>query len=991
MLKKILDNFFIFLITLVFFAAFKMHSASLSNFFTVDIKSDRTGTGQLFYDIGRGFNEKDSVRFEIKANELNHCIVRLPNKKIYSLRIDPLDKKAVIEFKNPHIESHDREILINIPFESFKAFSQIDEIGDYHKNELFYFKTTGQDPYFVIENIKISKKYLNLNFFKHELLFYILFASILYFIKKFVYEKTIFLFLGRQILNSKPLISITLIALFSTLLSCYPLLFGKSLNYAAGLPMLYETVGWFPGYQFEGIYESFRGSDVAAHSWDWAPKSKLVYQSIFNDNEFPFWNRYAGAGLPLWGQGCYMVGDPLHWITIIFKGSAIAWDIKFFLSKFIFTLGIGFLAYQITRKIMLSTLMALIAPFIGHYTFAFNHPTYFCLTYIPWLIIQWIRFSDIIKSNAIPGYIKLLAEIFLLVMASWLSINSGNTKESSILFGLILVWGIVITFCSFKTKPPLFWRILILVYLIITILLCLSPYILIFLTSLHHAATSYDLLSNNPYRTSFFLAFFDPLIFQKANHGFVGPSVNLAILFLFISSLNKKNFSNLLYLISFISFLISYCFAFGLIPDILIFVLPLIGRVQHTGITFAIPMIIFSFIIAIFGAKTFERKKIIVYICRFLYFLLSSILIIYFLSYQPNERYANLIYLFFLAASILIYILKLESFFIKHTKNRKMQISSLFFSFLLFFVLKNGLHFFTGIRSFDSYTINPNVRLNTEANSKSINFIKGSLETYKSPYRVIGSDLVLIPGVNYHFQLETIGSAEALKNPYLEKFFTVNHIEPEPGWGWFRKYTYGKPDNYIEKIYDMLGVRYVLATPGKLQENKSRVFSADLDVYERPNVWPRAFFISQYLPIKKDDDLPEIIKKEDGIFVAILTNDANKNHLKNNNFKDIIPAAHYVMTSNKTCFAVEASSAGIVVLGEGYYPDDFQLKVNGIPTKYFRVNLWQKAFIVKKPGNYNACYEYIPSSLIMSLYLCAIGFCLLVMLPLFYIKLMRKL
>ena len=54
----------------------------------------------------------------------------------------------------------------------------------------------------------------------------------------------------------------------------YPLLFGKSMNYAAGL-LLYDTLGCQDMNLTD--FEDFRGADVA-HQWIFSPMSMIVHQ-----------------------------------------------------------------------------------------------------------------------------------------------------------------------------------------------------------------------------------------------------------------------------------------------------------------------------------------------------------------------------------------------------------------------------------------------------------------------------------------------------------------------------------------------------------------------------------------------------------------------------------------------------------------------------------------------------------------------------------------
>ena len=57
------------------------------------------------------------------------------------------------------------------------------------------------------------------------------------------------------------------------------------------------------------------------------------------------------AALTLLGQGQSMIGDPLHWITILAGGATWAWDLKFVLAKLLFAFGIGLLVRAATGRL----------------------------------------------------------------------------------------------------------------------------------------------------------------------------------------------------------------------------------------------------------------------------------------------------------------------------------------------------------------------------------------------------------------------------------------------------------------------------------------------------------------------------------------------------------------------------------------------------------------------------------------------------------------
>src|ERR1035438_1159616 len=61
-------------------------------FFEVEVESSRPGLVQLYYNVGRDFNETDSSTQPIAANRKTTLRFALPYGRISALRFDPLDR-----------------------------------------------------------------------------------------------------------------------------------------------------------------------------------------------------------------------------------------------------------------------------------------------------------------------------------------------------------------------------------------------------------------------------------------------------------------------------------------------------------------------------------------------------------------------------------------------------------------------------------------------------------------------------------------------------------------------------------------------------------------------------------------------------------------------------------------------------------------------------------------------------------------------------------
>ena len=971
---------------------------------SLEIKSSVNGTAQLFYDAGSGINENDSKKHIVtKKNDFTNIKFRIPRKEDISfLRLDPIDKVADIQIKNIRVVRGNGEFIESISLNSFSPHKGIKDFSIKDNILTLSVENDTNDPILHINDLNILYEknrfyHFSLDRLPILLLYFFISLTLLYYSLRAILFSTavrqysiLCIDYIKIISKSRPLSAIFVVSVISIVINMYPLLFGKSMNYAAGLPMLYDTLGWMPGYEFDGFFEDFRGADVAAHQWIFSPMSMIVHQSVFQYGEFPFWNRFVAGGVPLYGQGYSMLGDPIQWITVFYNGSSISWDIKFTLSKFIFSIGCGLLAFRISKNVTISMVIAAAAPFIGFYTHVFNHPNYFSLTYLPLGILQWIRFTESLKSFDLKLK-NILINFILLVVVMWLIINSSQTKEAVISFAFIFGWGLLYMVLCLSSRYKIINVISITTIVLVTIILFVSPYVIIFLSSLFESATSYDgKVPTDPYPTSLIFGFFEPLVFQEwtSNHPLkmqklVGLSSNILFLFLLIWAINTKLKGNHIFQSTIVFFLISFSIAYGLMPDIIIQSIPLVNRIGHNGITFGIPLVMFTVILSTYGAMNLNKKDLTLYCIKFwMIFTLLTILVISHFYIDDNIIH-TLSFLAFL--SIGLYIIKKLTSDLAY-KNKTVELLTI--TFLTFMTLKNGMHLQYG-KTFDNYLLNPNLRMNTNVSNDAINIIKNN-NKINGPERVIGEGLNFIPGTNIYFGIESIGSAEALKNPYLEEYYKVFGIEKVPGWDWMRLYEPDKITAIQNIAYDSLNVGYFISSPGKVNSKKyNMIHKGEIDLFKRDSVWPRAYFTNNLIKVSNNDEYLDEIIKANGPTALVFSDVSINSNYKNDEAANIIAASNYSLTPNSTCFDVSAISPGVIVLLEGYDKDDYILEVNGETKEYFRTNFWSKGFYVENKGNYNVCYKYKPNSLNIVKYSFSASLILILLFPIL-IKLFRS-
>jgi hypothetical protein len=161
-----------------------------------------------------------------------------------------------------------------------------------------------------------------------------------------------------------------------------------------------------------------------------------------------------------------------------------------------------------------------------------------------------------------------------------------------------------------------------------------------------------------------------------------------------------------------------------------------------------------------------------------------------------------------------------------------------------------------------------------------------------------------------------------------------------------------------------------------------KIAALDLDVYESSKAWPRAFFSDRLIPYTSEQTFVPLLKNGNGMpFAAIATEELDLHPelaaLATNTGQSTtaltVPATHYSLTNNTTSFKVIAPGAGVVVLTETYVEGDLQVRVNGTPSGYFRVNSAFRGVFLPKAGEYDLSFRYWPRFFTLSLWLSAFG------------------
>jgi hypothetical protein len=190
----------------------------------------------------------------------------------------------------------------------------------------------------------------------------------------------------------------------------------------------------------------------------------------------------------------------------------------------------------------------------------------------------------------------------------------------------------------------------------------------------------------------------------------------------------------------------------------------------------------------------------------------------------------------------------------------------------------------------------------------------------------------------------------------------------------------------VRPFFDALNVRYYLdlhSDQAVMGRALKLVQTADLDVYESPTAWPRAFFTDRLALYDEPGNLVETIRHGDGRPFAA----AQRSQLTDERAllglprgltdRTVTPATNYRLTENTTSFDVHASGPGVVVFNEVFWAGDFRADINGKKAPIVRINHAFKAVLLDAAGDYHITFRCVPKNFPRNLALCGLGALLL--------------
>jgi hypothetical protein len=958
------------------------------------VESDESGLAALYYDVGRGFNEGDSALAPVKAGHPVLLRFALPGGRLTALRLVPLDRDVRMTVGDARIVDRSAGTLAQFAPEQFHPANQIETLVVADGKLRITTRRDANDPQVTMDLPQPLELPRTSGWGGPAIVFVGLLATCYLTDRAWRSPKVRLRERARNVwvaANVRPGRSIMAVALVATLVANYPVVFmGKSLvspNLSTAL--LYGKNPWLPGFQSVERGNS-NSADIDALMWQHVPYSMIQHHALFVDREWPLWNRYNSAGTPLLGQGQSSFGDPLHLIPLLANGAAWAWDLKLLLAKGLLACGIGFCVWRLTRSLPVSLLMTGSAQFIGFFVFRVCHPAVFSFCYSPWILYFWLRIVDARSARASILWMAAL------LGANLTELTSGTVKEAYMLLLCMNFSGACILLASERSlasKARLLGSVGIqgLIFAMIG-----SPIWYTFFRALKNAYTTYDAAQTFQIPPGMLIGLFDELFYRPFQIflNVVNPSANfLVLLGLLWAVVRWRTVVASRYAVALaLSAVPALVLVFGVVSPGVIARIPFLGNIMHIDNTFSCVLIVLFLVLAGVGWKqawdslgSAEGKRD----ASMVFGLLVALYAAYLGNAQAVSRGAH-------SSQTWGMLIKLGTF--THLYGISLVLASALLMWVLHRARSRGswtaarilcgilalaaLHWRSGLQlgtAYPDFVIMPAGRVDLSADSPSIDSVSVRGD---SPVRDIGFQDNFFPGWTAAYAIEGICGPDALMNRYYREFMDASGIERL--WDWRLRLQDGDLSS-VKPVLDLLDVRFYLDYPAGRRRPSPllRHFSSfDMEAYESPTYWPRAFFTDSAAVYGGLPQYMSWIKSGDGRpFAAIQHSDWDRlNPLPRVSgdlaARQIKPAKDYTLTTNTTSFTVAATGPGFIVLTEAYEKDNFRATLNGKEVPYLRVNHAFKGIYVDSPGIYRVKFSYWPRGLSTTLLICCMGWVL---------------
>jgi hypothetical protein len=952
---------------------------------------------QLFYDVGRGISEEDSIRRHIKAGAPATLQFDLPAGDYRHLRFDPLDRPGRATISELSLIAPSGATQRRFRLGEFRPSNEI--AVSPRPDGMTEVAVSNHDPildlaFAVPLALRAGwRDYFAVNASRFGLFF---FATFLLLVGAHALARRWTQILPRLSAwrDKNPRAALASVALLAALLACHPLIFaGNSLvspNFHIAL--LYPDAPAVPGVT-EHRREDVQGADIGAMMWAHLPYTAMQREA-FRAGELPLWNRYGSAGVPLLGQGQSMVGDPLHLPVVLANGASWAVDLKFFLLRALFACGLGWTVLALRRDWIAAALVAFAAPFIGFFIVRVNHPAIFSVCYSPWLLWAWVRIVQAPTLRATG-----VAAGFWFV-ANWCLLTSGTVKEATMLIASINAVGLAALIFARDAVGLKLRKAALLAITGVALVLASMPHWLTFADTLVRARTFSDQLHAARIPRGLLIGFFDDLFYREIDGArrIFCPSMNLFLFAGVLWSLVRllQQLADPIGRWILAGAFVALGIAVDWIPSEWLMLIPGLRNVGHLHNTFSCVALVLFSVVAGFGFAS-ARETLLLPWRQWLGPIAMFVAVPAWLLWQyyldrpewwrgskaswsgwwdkvPEHGYFYAALFSMIAGIVLLHIVARRAW---RTRSVSWAAGVWVAISLLVLLAPHGLQLPLDFRA--EFFLTPPTRADLHVTSPTIDRLRA--EIAREPFRIAGTGATLMPNFGAFHGLESFYGPDALFSRHYHELMIASALGRTDDWMW------GPSPEMLavqRPLFDLINVKYIVSPTTELPgSGYERVATLDLSIHASPTAWPRAFFADRVLPYHGAHQIVAIARAHPGRpFAAVLESDLAAVSAQAARHIDATPgsfdrATEYRITPNSTSFTVHAPGPGVIALHEAWFKEDFRVTVNGSAVPYFRVNHAFKGISVERAGEYRVTFRYWPRHLTLSLLCSAAGFALL--------------
>ena len=973
---------------------------------------------QVFYDDGPGFREELTTATALRAsNTVETYQLNIPLGTYVALRIDPPEGGTAVTIHSIRVATLAGKTIAPVSLADFKPLQQVSAVKPEGGRLEVVSAPGSDDPQIWTTFSPPLQVRLDPRDFLREVprVAAIIFAFIAVILAALEFAPHVrrALIDGARGMAANPTRAVLIVAAVAVIASAYPIVFlGRSLvSPNLGTTLLYDRFPTLPGYRSSAMTDP-KLSDVGAVMWQHVPFSVIQHRAL-SGGELPLWNRYNALGVPLLGQGQSMFGDPLHFLVIAARGAAWAWDLKYLIAKWLLAAGLGLTVLALTRDKgaegpreqrttgpreegtgwVGALIVAAAAPFIGFFLYRINHPAWFSLCYAPWPLLCLVRVAQAPDRRGATLWAAAL------VMANLALMNSGTVKEAYMLLLAMNLSGLCVLLAQ-----PLAWRAKLsrvgtLTWFGLLFVLITAPVWNTFLNTLRLSYTGYNAASAYQLQPSLLLGLFDEIFYRPllSRNQVYAPSLNFLLLggFLLFLATFRRHIGRPAVMALAASSLPFLALAFGFVSPEWIVTVPFLSNIAHLDNTFSCALIVLWSVLAGVGFAeaagrlgTREGRDDLIIAGLLLFGLIFAWLAFGQAAHRPiygpiftvNQAGRTLLIDPFILDYLLVLVAAWAGLAIAaHRALARRRLSSAIAIALggcaILLVWRHGAH--DAALGFEDFVHRPARRVDFHARSDAIETARAAQNG--EPARGYGFHGNFFPGWTGVYGLEGIHGPDALVNPFVRELMGVSGLTRM--WDW-RIYAEAREAVQARPFLDALNVRHyfdLASDQGVLGRALRLVRTGDLDVYESPTAWPRAFFVDRVMTYSAAEEFASSVRKAEGRpFAAIQLQDhaaqaALSEVPRASSAVTFNRATGYRLTENSTSFTIRAGSPGVIVVLEAHSPGDFRATINGRAVEVIRVNHAFNGIPVASPGEHRVTLSYRPRDFSRDLTLAGVG------------------